>query len=983
MFLSLGPAYWPPGFFHGCEIFSIYAGTVSFVFLLLFGIHGMASLTPKFRWARSAGLVFSAAFVVVATARGFANGFSHLFIVNWNIASRYAIAFPASALSAFVFLGYSNSAEIKSLASRKAPYSIKGLAVAFAIYALAAGLVVPAGSFFPASWVNTGSFLRWSGIPIQVLRGGCAFAAALLIGGVLSLFSRESRKKLQSAVESLRESQVQLENRIEERTADLLAANTAIYAELGERQRMEASLRQSEERVRLLLDSTAEAIYGLDMGGKCTFCNAACVRMLGYDSPADLRGKAMHALIHHTRPDGTPYPAGECRIYDALRKGEEIHVADEVVWRKDGRSFPAEYWSYPMFRDKQLIGAVVTFIDVTERKQTEDALQHSETKFKTLFETANDAILIMNERRFLDCNLRAETLFRCGKEDIVGHSPVEFSPSTQPDGRFSSEKAAELIQAALTGLPQFFEWEHVRHDGTPFDAEVSLNRVITPGTEYLQAVVRDISERKRAEEKLKLFRMLVDQSNDAIQVVDLETLRLLDVNERACSSLGYTREELLSMSVHDIDPTVNEPVRAKVDNALRKSGFVIIQGLQRRKDGSTFPAEISMKYVQLDRNYVVCAIRDVTERKQAESALQEAHAELRIALGESEQHAQEAIKLTELVDILQSCQTVEEACQIAGNTLPATLSSPSGALCITTASRNMVEAVSAWGDSFATEKTFAPNDCWALRRGKIHRVNDAASPVRCAHVSGAPAGGYLCVPLAAHGETLGVLCLERPSQSPNFSLRSAENQMEALARQASAVGERISSALANLRLREVLRSQSIRDPLTGLFNRRYMEESLEREVRRAARNEECVTLLMLDIDRFKQFNDTFGHQAGDTLLRALGDFLSQRTRGQDVACRYGGEEFVLILAGADIDIGCKRAELLREELKQLTVQHAGQVLGRITLSIGISAFPGHGATGEELLHAADQALYRAKAEGRDRVVVAGPVNTGSQAPPGR
>ncbi len=368
--------------------------------------------------------------------------------------------------------------------------------------------------------------------------------------------------------------------------------------------------------------------------------------------------------------------------------------------------------------------------------------------------------------------------------------------------------------------------------------------------------------------------------------------------------------------------------------------------------------------------YAYGVFSDVTERKQAESALQEAHAELRIALGESERHAREAVKLTELVDILQSCQTVEEACQITANTLPATLSSPSGALCITTPSRNMVEAVATWGDTLATEKTFSPDDCWALRRGKIHRVNDATSPLRCAHVSGSPTGGYLCVPLAAHGETLGVLCLESPSPSPNRSLTSPEDPMEALARQAAAVGERISLALANLRLREVLRNQSIRDPLTGLFNRRYMEESLEREVHRAARNDECVTLLLLDIDHFKRFNDTFGHQAGDTLLRALGDFLSQRTRGQDVACRYGGEEFVLILAGAPIDAASKRAELLREDLKQLTVQHAGQVLGRISVSIGISAFPGNGATTEELVRAADQALYRAKREGRDRVVVA-------------
>ena len=175
-------------------------------------------------------------------------------------------------------------------------------------------------------------------------------------------------------------------------------------------------------------------------------------------------------------------------------------------------------------------------------------------------------------------------------------------------------------------------------------------------------------------------------------------------------------------------------------------------------------------------------------------------------------------------------------------------------------------------------------------------------------------------------------------------------------------------AIANLRLRDVLRTQSVRDPLTGLFNRRYMEESLERELRRAARNEQGVAVIMLDIDRFKHFNDMFGHQAGDALLRALGDFLTQRTRGQDVACRFGGEEFAIILAGASLSAAVQRAELFRQEVKQLSVQHAGQLLGRISLSIGVAAYPGHGGTSEELVRNADQALYRAKTEGRDRVV---------------
>jgi diguanylate cyclase (GGDEF)-like protein/PAS domain S-box-containing protein len=627
--------------------------------------------------------------------------------------------------------------------------------------------------------------------------------------------------------------------------------NFGVARDISEQKRIEEALRQSEERVRLLLDSTAEAIYGIDMRGNCTLCNPACARALGYDSPADLHGKHMHALVHHTRPDGTPYPSRECRIYEALLTNKGNHADDEVLWRKDGTGFPVEYWSHPIRRDGQLIGAVVTFIDITGRKKTEEALKQSETKFKTLFETANDAILIMKGERFSDCNLRAETLFGCGREGIVGHHPLDFSPSVQPDGRPSSEKAAEKMQAALAGLSQFFEWRHVRPDATPFDVEVSLNRVVTPQAEYLQAIVRDI-----------------------------------------------------------------------------------------------------------------------TERKQAESALREAHLKLNTALRESEQQARDAVKLTELIDILQSCQTIEEAYKITGSTLPRILSCQSGALCITSPSRNTVEVVTAWGDVLATEKTFAPEDCWALRRGKIHAVHDSTSPLRCAHLCGSPPTSYLCVPLAAHGETLGVLYLECSSRPTNTSLGPAADETERLGRQARAVGERISSALANLRLRDVLRSQSIRDPLTGLFNRRYMEESLERELRRAARNSQSVALIMLDIDHFKQFNDTFGHQAGDTLLRALGDFVLQRTRGQDVACRYGGEEFALILAGATAEAACKRIEILREELKQLTVQHSGQVLGRISFSIGISVFPSHGATAEELLRAADRALYRAKTEGRDRVVLA-------------
>jgi two-component system, cell cycle response regulator len=183
-------------------------------------------------------------------------------------------------------------------------------------------------------------------------------------------------------------------------------------------------------------------------------------------------------------------------------------------------------------------------------------------------------------------------------------------------------------------------------------------------------------------------------------------------------------------------------------------------------------------------------------------------------------------------------------------------------------------------------------------------------------------------------------------------------------------GERIVAVQQQLlSAREALREQAIRDALTGLFNRRYLEEALERELRRAEHGAEPLSVLMLDIDHFKRFNDTHGHAAGDALLRQLGALLEARTRREDVPCRYGGEEFVIILPGAPLDVALRRADNLRQTVRQAKVEWEGKCLGIVTVSAGVACFPQHGTDGKALLAAADQALYRAKHEGRDRVVV--------------
>jgi diguanylate cyclase (GGDEF)-like protein len=185
---------------------------------------------------------------------------------------------------------------------------------------------------------------------------------------------------------------------------------------------------------------------------------------------------------------------------------------------------------------------------------------------------------------------------------------------------------------------------------------------------------------------------------------------------------------------------------------------------------------------------------------------------------------------------------------------------------------------------------------------------------------------------------------------------------------ALSVAEDMALALANLRLRETLRSQAIRDPLTGLFNRRYMEETLERELNRVKRQGAPLGVIMMDLDHFKQYNDTYGHSAGDDLLSALGSLIKSQIREEDIACRYGGEEFLLILPGTSMEVTLERAEILRQAVQEMHLRYRS--LKPITLSLGVAVYPDHGDTGLEIIQAADAALYRAKQAGRDRVMAA-------------
>jgi diguanylate cyclase (GGDEF)-like protein len=362
--------------------------------------------------------------------------------------------------------------------------------------------------------------------------------------------------------------------------------------------------------------------------------------------------------------------------------------------------------------------------------------------------------------------------------------------------------------------------------------------------------------------------------------------------------------------------------------------------------------------------------QEIGRRKAAQDELFAANKTISGLLEAARIETSSITQISELGSLLQACASREEALRIIPERLARLFRSTSGILWMLNASKDRAESAANWGMRPSVDQTFAPDECWSLRRGCTHTLSAGDGSLRCSHLQAE--GSSVCIPLVANGETIGVLSIQ-DDHSVDVLLDSEESVRRS--QLASAVAEHIALAISNLNLREALRLQAIRDSLTGLYNRRYMQEFLEREIHRARRRKKPLAVMMLDLDNFKRYNDTFGHPAGDEALRFVGDTLLRSVRGEDLACRYGGEEFSLILPECSLEEGAVRAEEIRMRLKELHMERASQIPGVITVSIGVAAFEETTDKSNLLLKFADDALYQAKRAGRDCVVVARPATS--------
>lgn len=352
------------------------------------------------------------------------------------------------------------------------------------------------------------------------------------------------------------------------------------------------------------------------------------------------------------------------------------------------------------------------------------------------------------------------------------------------------------------------------------------------------------------------------------------------------------------------------------------------------------------------------AYTDTTDRRLIEEALCD-------TLVGVQRHDEQMTTLNRMIELLLSCETHEEAYEIIGHGAARLFDGCTGGLAICGETSSRLQVIATWGDAPSLVVDFPRCDCWALRRGEAYAVSNPAYSMLCRHFVHPPVHAYLCLPLIVRGETVGLLHLGSGSTL-------TEERFRELRTLALTVGESAKLVLSNLKLQEALREQAIRDPLTELFNRRYLNETLPRELHRHERSGQPLAVAMLDLDHFKHFNDTYGHEAGDAVLRAVGNRLHRFLRAGDLACRYGGEELTVVLPGSSLEDARTRLDAIRQAIMHLCLPYKNGVLPPITVSIGVAVAAVGETDATTLLSRADAALYQAKTQGRNRVVVANP-----------
>lgn len=662
--------------------------------------------------------------------------------------------------------------------------------------------------------------------------------------------------------------------------------------------------------------------------GEVLDCNPAWEALLGH-APAELIGHSLFRILH---PDDVPL----------LERGDGGQALELRLRHRDGQ-WHRVLWYRHALGDGCWLGYGE---DVSEQRRTEAE--------RDLFfeQTPGLQAVVSDDGRLLRVGPGWQQLLGWPLASLVGRPLLDFLHPDDVDAArayLRRQRSGSGEEAPLSGrfLQTDSRYRWLRWYARGVD---DGHRLFCVGLDAAELV--EIQER---------FRLAFDHAAIGMALLS-EDGQVLQANPALRRLLGLEAGDVQRMTLQDF----THPDEIEADLAFLR-GILVEDEDHFSSEQRYFTRDKRVVWAQLTvsrikgadgrSGAILCQLQDITERKAGESRLLEANAELAAARAELRRHEEQTRSIHQLSQLLLVCRDRSEAYAVMRQLFEGLLAGHPGFFAVLLPDSGKFQPVFAWGDCALPAEPMVADDCWALRRSEAHYLRDLGSGLACRHLR-PPVAGSLCLPLNFNGRLSALL-----------HVRAVDNAADA--RLLEILGEVLKTSLSNLDLREHLSEQAIRDPLTGLFNRRHLEDCLVVEFERSRRKQTPVCLVMVDIDHFKRFNDSYGHDAGDEILRAVGRYLRDSVRRTDLVFRFGGEEFTLILSEADVPGARARLETLSAGIRELAVFHAGQRLPTPTLSLGVAfSDPGHDDP-ESLIRSADHALYKAKEGGRNRVVFSG------------
>ena len=582
---------------------------------------------------------------------------------------------------------------------------------------------------------------------------------------------------------------------------------------------------------------------------------------------------------------------------------------------------------------------------IDEQKQGKGGLSGEPYRRHTLIESLSDNMFVKDtDGRFIVNNPGyVQVLGTLSQKEPVGKTDIDIFPKEMTMQVFTIEQKIIELQQPVMNQVEMSVAPQVNPQWL-LAAELPLH------DKQGQLIELEDTTHKRTDEALRQLLKAVETMQLGLTITDLKG-KILYTNPAEATMHGYTVAELIGSDLGVFAPAeLRRPMtieQIKTMQHLRES-------INMRKDGSIFPVRLMSDVVEDASGNpmaIITTCEDISEHRRTTEKLR--------------RHTRELALLNHLSDLLQTCKSEKETYNIVVKICKKLFPEDPGCLGLLDPSNAKMEVVAFWGKPPHISRRTSSNSL---------KASPASAPCLhehslCPHHCHSGEDECLSVPIIAFGEMIGSLSLCVFSDKFHQPADEESREIEAKRSLLNRISKHYALSLANLRLREKLKIEAIQDPLTGLYNRRYMEESLKREAARAKRHNTHVSILMLDVDHFKRFNDIYGHKAGDFVLHKLGEFLQHHVRGEDIACRYGGEEFLLILPDTPLNIAKQRAEELRLGIKHLKLTYQ-EIPIQVTISAGVAVLPNHSLDIMHTVHLSDMALYQAKANGRDQVVVA-------------